>query len=76
MASRTGTTRDLITEFENSNHSKIFSVFNRNNEVPMILRYFNSVIVMEVTSFVSFPAGFTLAGMRLSAQDKKYYHIC
>lgn len=33
MASKTGTTGNLITEFENSNHYKLFSVFKKSKKI-------------------------------------------
>lgn len=52
MASGTDTTGDLITDVENSNYCKLFSVFKRNNKILMILSCFIPVIGMVVISFL------------------------
>lgn len=44
--------------------------------VSVIRHCFIPVVVVEVTSFPSLPAGFALAEVKLSVQDMKYYHIC
>lgn len=76
MASQPSTTAGLMIEFENSNLNKEFLIFNRNNKGFCDLSLLIPVVVVEVTSFPSLPAGFALAEVRLSVQDMKYYHIC